>query len=121
MSLRERFGWNDFFEQQTASGATRAGLQWARVVEEQRGLYRVAGDVDGWAEVSGRFRHEARARRPIFPRSATGWASSGASFIAGSSGAARSRARRPGAPSDEQVLGGQRRHDLPGHRARARI
>jgi ribosome biogenesis GTPase len=58
VSLRERFGWNSFFEQQIAN-EPRAGLQWARVVEEQRGLYRIAGDVDGWAEVSGRFRHEA--------------------------------------------------------------
>ena len=33
----------------------------ARVVEEQRGAYRVAGDFDGWAEVSGKFRHDARA------------------------------------------------------------
>ncbi|OLE97143.1 MAG: ribosome small subunit-dependent GTPase A, partial [Cyanobacteria bacterium 13_1_20CM_4_61_6] len=34
-------------------------LVFSRVIEEQRGLYRVAGDVEGWAEVSGRFRHEA--------------------------------------------------------------
>jgi ribosome biogenesis GTPase len=58
VSLRERFGWNDFFEQQIRQ-EPRAGLQWARVVEEQRGQYRVAGDVEGWAEVSGRFRHDA--------------------------------------------------------------
>jgi ribosome biogenesis GTPase / thiamine phosphate phosphatase len=58
VSLRERFGWNDFFERQIGQ-EERTGLQWARVVEEQRGLYRVAGDVDGWVEVSGRFRHEA--------------------------------------------------------------
>ena len=58
MSLRERFGWNSFFEQQIQD-EPRAGLQWARVVEEQRGLYRVAGDVEGPAEVSGRLRHEA--------------------------------------------------------------
>ena len=58
MSLRERYGWNDFFAQQTGP-EDGAGLQWARVVEEQRGLYRVAGDADGWAEVSGRFRHDA--------------------------------------------------------------
>ena len=32
----------------------------ARVVEEQRGLYRVAGELDGAAEVTGRFRHDAR-------------------------------------------------------------
>jgi ribosome biogenesis GTPase / thiamine phosphate phosphatase len=57
VSLRERLGWNSFFEQQVGTGDSR--LQWARVVEEQRGLYRVAGDADGWAEVSGRFRHES--------------------------------------------------------------
>lgn len=65
MSLRERLGWNSFFEQQVGH-EDRAGLQWARVVEEQRGLYRVAGDVEGWAEVSGRFRHEA-TRSADFP------------------------------------------------------
>jgi len=58
VSQRERFGWNGFFENQIG-GQERANLQWARVVEEQRGLYRVAGDVEGTAEVSGRFRHEA--------------------------------------------------------------
>jgi ribosome biogenesis GTPase len=65
VSLRERFGWNDFFEQQIGQ-EERAGLLWARVVEEQRGLYRVSGDVDGWAEVSGRFRHES-AHAADFP------------------------------------------------------
>ena len=30
-----------------------------RVVEQQRGLYTVAGEFDGPAEISGRFRHEA--------------------------------------------------------------
>jgi ribosome biogenesis GTPase / thiamine phosphate phosphatase len=58
VSQRERLGWSSFFENQIG-GQERANLQWARVVEEQRGLYRVDGDVDGWAEVSGRFRHEA--------------------------------------------------------------
>jgi ribosome biogenesis GTPase len=58
VSLRERFGWNSFFEQQIQD-EPRARLQWARVVEEQRGLYRIAGDVEGPAEVSGRLRHEA--------------------------------------------------------------
>jgi ribosome biogenesis GTPase len=33
-------------------------LAYGRIVEEQRGLYRIAGDVEGWAEVGGRFRHE---------------------------------------------------------------
>ena len=58
MSLRERFGWSPFFEQQLAR-LERRDLLIARVVEEQRGRYRIAGDADGWAEVSGRFRHEA--------------------------------------------------------------
>jgi ribosome biogenesis GTPase len=58
VSLRERFGWNSFFEQQAAS-LGRSDLRFARIVEAQRGLYRVAGDADGWVEVSGRFRHEA--------------------------------------------------------------
>jgi hypothetical protein len=31
------------------------------VTEEQRGLCRIAGDFDGWAEISGRFRHEAKS------------------------------------------------------------
>src|SRR3954470_5994157 len=58
VSLRERFGWNPFFEHQAAS-LGRADLRFARIVEEQRGLYRIAGDAEGWAEVSGRFRHDA--------------------------------------------------------------
>ena len=58
MSSRERFGWSPFFEHQAAS-LQRPDLRFARIVEEQRGLYRIAGDADGWAEVSGRFRHEA--------------------------------------------------------------
>jgi ribosome biogenesis GTPase len=58
VSLRERFGWSPFFEEQLAR-LERSDLRMARIVEEQRGLYRVAGDVDGWVEVSGRLRHEA--------------------------------------------------------------
>ena len=58
MSSLECLGWNDFFQEQLAD---QAALRRARVVQEQRGLYALAGDVDGWAEVSGRFRHEARA------------------------------------------------------------
>jgi ribosome biogenesis GTPase len=59
VSLRERLGWNSFFAAQAGSLA-RPDLGFSRVVEEQRGLYQVAGDVDGRAEVSGRFRHDAR-------------------------------------------------------------
>jgi ribosome biogenesis GTPase len=56
---RVRLGWNDFFQEQIANDAPAP--QVARIVEEQRGAYRVAGDFDGWAEVSGKFRHAARA------------------------------------------------------------
>ena len=59
MTRLERLGWNDFFREQVASESPTPVL--ARVVEEQRGAYRVAGEFDGWAEVSGRFRHEAQA------------------------------------------------------------
>jgi ribosome biogenesis GTPase len=58
VSLRERYGWSPFFENQVAQ-VLRDHLRFARIVEEQRGFYRIAGDADGWAEVSGRFRHEA--------------------------------------------------------------
>jgi ribosome biogenesis GTPase len=54
----DRLGWGPFFSNQLADG--EAPLV-ARVVQEQRGAYRVAGDVDGWAEASGKFRHSARS------------------------------------------------------------
>jgi ribosome biogenesis GTPase len=57
VSLRTRLGWNGFFEAQ--AGSIAAPLHYARIVEEQRGLYRIAGDAEGWAEVGGRFRHDA--------------------------------------------------------------
>ena len=57
-------GWTTFFQEQI--GDERAGLQIARVVHEQRGLCAVAGEFDGWAEISGRFRHEA-GRAADFP------------------------------------------------------
>ncbi len=60
MSSLERLGWNEFFERQTTDNDPR--LLWARVVEEQRGLYRISsGDAESWAEVSGRFRHDAKS------------------------------------------------------------
>jgi ribosome biogenesis GTPase len=55
----ERLGWSDFFREQL--GSESGGRLVARVVEEQRGAYRVAGDFNGWAEVSGRVRHDARS------------------------------------------------------------
>ena len=61
MSLLEHWGWGTFFEQQIVQHDHRGErrLAWARIVEEQRGLYRVEGSASGWAEVSGRFRHDA--------------------------------------------------------------
>ena len=58
MRRRTRLGWNDFFQAQIAHDVSPPHV--ARIVEEQRGAYRVAGDFDGWAEVSGKFRHDAR-------------------------------------------------------------
>jgi len=55
----DRLGWSPFFSDQLAT-ETRSLLV-ARIVQEQRGAYRVAGDFDGWAEVSGKLRHSARA------------------------------------------------------------
>jgi ribosome biogenesis GTPase len=60
VSSRERLGWNPFFAAQVAT-LGRHDLAFARVVEQQRELYTVAGDVDGRAEVSGRFRHDAQS------------------------------------------------------------
>ena len=58
MSSLERLGWGPFFETQREH-LGRSDLQCARVVEEQRGAWRVAGECDGWTQVSGRFRHES--------------------------------------------------------------
>lgn len=59
MSTLERYGWNAFFLAQVTLEPEPVRI--ARVVEEQRGLCRVVGDFEGWADVSGRFRHEARS------------------------------------------------------------
>jgi ribosome biogenesis GTPase len=56
--MHERLGWSPFLAAQ-ASSLGRLDMQFARVVEEQRGLYRLGGDDIGWAEVSGKFRHDA--------------------------------------------------------------
>ena len=60
MSELARLGWNAFFEDQRRRLELR-DLRFARVIEEQRGLVGVAGEFAGWAEVSGRFRHDAAA------------------------------------------------------------
>ena len=64
MSSLVDLGWTTFFQEQIDD--ERAELQIARVVQEQRGLCGVAGEFDGWAEISGRFRHEA-GRAADFP------------------------------------------------------
>src|SRR5260370_2764924 len=54
-------GWNSYFD---ALWQAREGLAWlpARVVSQQRGLWRVAGDfAECWAEVSGTLRAGAGA------------------------------------------------------------
>jgi len=58
VSLLEGLGWNHFFEAQRER-LGRSDLQFARVVEEQRGAWRVAGEFEGWTRISGRFRHES--------------------------------------------------------------
>ncbi len=57
MTPLDRLGWSDFFARQVSGGGLRPV---ARVVEEQRGACRLSGDFDGWGEVAGKFRHEAR-------------------------------------------------------------
>ena len=59
MQQRARLGWSEFFQHQIAQDVPPPLV--VRIIEEQRGAYRVAGDLDGWAEVSGKFRHDARA------------------------------------------------------------
>ena len=56
MSSLGPLGWNPFFRNQIAGDGA---LRIARVVQEQRGMWRVAGEFEGWAEVSGAFRHNA--------------------------------------------------------------
>jgi ribosome biogenesis GTPase len=58
-SLQE-LGWSPFFEDR-AEVRARGDLRVARIVEQQRGLYAVDGEVEGLAEVSGRLRHDAVA------------------------------------------------------------
>jgi ribosome biogenesis GTPase / thiamine phosphate phosphatase len=56
-----QLGWNQRFDQQFESHRAQ-GLDPARVVREDLGRYRVHNGAERMAEVSGRFRHEARSR-----------------------------------------------------------
>ncbi len=58
MTRLELLGWNSFFEAQV-DRANDEELIPARVIEEQRGSYQVAGAASTWrAELAGRLRHE---------------------------------------------------------------
>ena len=57
VSVLARLGWNSFFEDQRQQ-LGRSDLLFARVIEIQRGWFRVAGEFDGLVEPSGRFRFE---------------------------------------------------------------
>ena len=59
MSSLERLGWSAFFDDQRQRLGLGAAAV-ARICAEQRGLYQVAGEFDGPAEIGGRFRHLAR-------------------------------------------------------------
>jgi ribosome biogenesis GTPase len=65
VSSIEALGWTDFFQRQIHDDE-RAQVRIARVVAEYRGAWRLAGQFDGLAEISGRLRHEAArpATRP---------------------------------------------------------
>ena len=59
----DAFGWSSFFQQHLKSNDSRSP---ARVIEEQRGGYRVAGEAGELdAEVSGRLRHHAASRSEL--------------------------------------------------------
>jgi len=57
-------GFCEFFAEQLTEDM-RARAQLGRIVEEQRGGYRVAGEWEGWAELSGRLRHQAASRASL--------------------------------------------------------
>jgi ribosome biogenesis GTPase / thiamine phosphate phosphatase len=57
----ELLGWTEYFHEQL--NAVPDSARPARVMEEQRGSYRIRGEDGAWyAELSGRFRHEAASR-----------------------------------------------------------
>jgi ribosome biogenesis GTPase len=64
VSSIQQLGWSEFFDAQV-TGEDRAVVRVARVVEEQRGAYRLAGEIEGLAEPSGRLRHDAPSRAAL--------------------------------------------------------
>jgi ribosome biogenesis GTPase / thiamine phosphate phosphatase len=62
-----RLGWNPHFERQLGPGDLD-DRELARVIEEQRGGYRIAGaERELYAEPSGRLRHEAEREGALWP------------------------------------------------------
>lgn len=58
----DKLGWCDFFEKQRSASDAAVAIP-ARVTEEHRGMYRVESTLGLlWAEVSGKFLHEAKMR-----------------------------------------------------------
>ncbi len=96
VSLRERFGWNPFFEHQAAS-LGRGDLRFARIVEEQRGRYASLATPRGGPR-SAAASVMRLSTPPIFPLSVIGWALMAASFTSAWNGAARCRVRPRLAP-----------------------
>jgi ribosome biogenesis GTPase len=60
VSSNTRLGWGPFFEQQAQEHQRKHGHapRFARVVEVERGRYQLAGDFDGPAELTGKYRHQ---------------------------------------------------------------
>jgi len=66
VSSIEALGWNDFFRQQI-SEAERAHAKVSRVVEDHRGAWRLAGEFDGLATLSGRLHHDRANAAAVGP------------------------------------------------------
>ena len=67
MHRLETLGWNSFFANQITTG-DETGLVPVRVVEEQRGSYRILGESGaGYAELSGRLRHQIELEEAVRP------------------------------------------------------
>ena len=67
MHRLEALGWNSFFANQITTD-DEGGLVPVRVVEEQRGSYRILGESGTWyAELSGRLRHQLELEEAIRP------------------------------------------------------
>ena len=65
-------GWNAYFEARWVEHGSEGGTP-ARVISQERGLWRVAGEFEEcWAEPSGKLRQEAEAGGDCRPPRAHG-------------------------------------------------